>query len=67
MTPNLKLKIKELYKNLLNKNFPFDTICWALAELQLIFEKGRKKYSEKEVIERTKKIFNIYLILNYKL
>ena len=42
----------------MKSNYPYDTLCWALAEFQLIFEKGHKNYSEHEVIEREKKIFN---------
>lgn len=33
-------------------------MCWALAELQLILEKGHKKYSESEVIKRAENIMD---------
>jgi hypothetical protein len=58
MTPNLKSKIEKFYQHLLNSYFPFDAMCWALAELQLLLEKSYKKYSEKEVIKRVEKLFN---------
>jgi hypothetical protein len=57
----LRLRIDEFTSHLLNSNYPYDTLCWALAELQLIFEKGHKNYSESEVIEMEKKIFDTTL------
>lgn len=45
----------------MKSNYPYDALCWALAEFELIFEKGYKKYSEHEVIEREKTIFNALL------
>ena len=38
MTEIRMLKIEQFYQHLLNSYFPFDALCWALAELQLIFE-----------------------------
>jgi hypothetical protein len=58
ITENLKTKIDEYAHYLLKSNFPYDTLCWTLAELQLIFEKGHKNYSEFEVKKREKKIFD---------
>ena len=58
MTEKLKLKIDQFYQHLLNSNFPFDVLCWALAEFNLIFEKGVRNYSEKDVIKRAEKIFD---------
>ena len=58
ITEKRMLKIEQFYHHLLNSNFPFDTLCWALAELELIFEKSSKKYSESDVIKRAEKIFD---------
>lgn len=58
MTGNLKLKTEQFYQYLSKSYFPFDALCWALAELQLIFEKGIKKYSEGDVIKRAEKILD---------
>ena len=58
MNENLKLKIEKFVQHLMHNNFPFDTLCWALAELELIFEKGSKKYTERDVINRAEKIFD---------
>ncbi|MFX1503230.1 MAG: hypothetical protein ACFFDH_19875 [Promethearchaeota archaeon] len=58
MSKDLKLKIEEFYQHLINSYFPFDALCWALAELELIFEKGSGKYSEKDVIKRAEKILS---------
>ncbi len=55
----LSLKITKYYETLLNRHFPFDAMCWALAELELIFEKGHNKYSEHELTKRAEKIFDI--------
>jgi len=61
ITEKLRSKIDEFTQHLLKSNYPYDTLCWAFAEFQLIFEKGHKKYSESEVIEREKKIFDASL------
>ena len=58
ITKELRKKIDKFKENLIKSNVPYDTLCWALAEFELIFEKGHKNYSEHEVIEREKKIFN---------
>jgi hypothetical protein len=58
MAENQKLKIKRFYQHLLKSYFPFDALCWALAEFQLIFEKGSKKYSESDVIKRAEKFID---------
>ncbi len=75
MTESRKLKIQQFYQHLFTSNFPFDTLCWALAELELIFKKGSKKYSESDVIKRAEKIFDsdldygtiCWLISKYKI
>jgi hypothetical protein len=61
ITEKLRAKIDEFTKHLSESNYPYDTLCWALAEFQMIFEKGRKKYLESEVIKREKKIFDVLL------
>lgn len=61
VTEKLRSKINEFTQHLLKSNYPYDALCWALAEFQLIFEKGHKKYLESEVIEREKKIFDASL------
>ncbi len=61
ITEKLRSKIDETTQHLIKSNFPYDALCWALAEFQMIFEKGGKNYSEQEVIEREKKIFNVSL------
>ena len=58
LTKELKMKINHFYQHLLNSYFPFDALCWALAELQLIFEKGSKKYFRRDVIKRAEKIID---------
>lgn len=58
LNENLKLKIKKNYNQLLKSNFPFDAMTWALAELELIFEKGRGNFNENDVIERAQRIFD---------
>lgn len=58
MDENCRLKIEKFNQHLLDSNFPFDTLCWALAELELIFEKGSKNYSERDVIKRAEKIID---------
>lgn len=75
MTENRKLKVEQFYQHLLKSYFPFDTLCWALAELQLILEKGAKKYSEHDVIKEAEKILDsdldydtlCWLISNFKI
>ena len=61
ITEKLKSKIDDFKEHLLNSYYPYDALCWALAEFQLIFEKGKKKYSEREVIKRAEKIFDVLL------
>jgi len=58
ITENRKLKTEQYYQHLTHSYFPFDAMCWALAELQLIFENGSKNYSENDVINRAEKIFD---------
>ncbi|MFX1569157.1 MAG: hypothetical protein ACFFCV_12405 [Promethearchaeota archaeon] len=64
MNEDQKLKIKCFYQHLLKSNFPFDALCWALAELELIFEKGSNNYTESDVVIRTKRIFDSDLDYN---
>ena len=61
ITKELRKEIDETTEHLRKSNYPYDALCWALAEFELIFEKGHKGYSEHEVIEREKKIFDISL------
>jgi hypothetical protein len=56
ITEKLWSKIKAFTQHLIKRNYPYDTLCWALAEFQIIFEKGRKKFSEQDVIRRAKSI-----------
>ena len=44
--------------------YPYDALCWALAEFELILEKGQKNYTEHELSEREKEIFDASL--NYE-
>ncbi|MFW9827356.1 MAG: hypothetical protein ACFFEY_07195 [Candidatus Thorarchaeota archaeon] len=43
----------------MKSRFPFDVMCLALAELELIFEKGHNNYSDHELTERAEKIFDV--------
>lgn len=61
ITKKLRKKIDEFAEHLVKINLPYDTMCWALAEFELIFEKGHKHYTEQEVIDREKKIFDVFL------
>lgn len=54
----LKFKIKGTAKEISKKNYPYDALCWALGEFQLIFKKGRRNYTEQEVINKAEKIFD---------
>ncbi|MFX0081134.1 MAG: hypothetical protein ACFE94_05215 [Candidatus Hodarchaeota archaeon] len=57
---NQKLRSKAKYtaKELSKKYYPYDALCWALAEFQMIFEKGHGSFSEQDVIERVQKIMD---------
>jgi len=61
ITKELRTKIDEFTEYLVKTNFPYDNLCWALAEFELIFENGHKHYTEHEVIAREKKIFDASL------
>lgn len=61
ITEKLRSKIDEFTQHLVKSNYPYDTLCWALAEFQMIFEKGHKNYLEHEVVERAEKIFDVSL------
>ncbi len=61
ITKELRKKIDDFVKHLIKVNFPYDTLCWALAEFELLFEKGHKLYTEREVIDREKQIFDVFL------
>jgi hypothetical protein len=54
----LKNQVKLRAKELMHKELPFDVLCWELAELQLIIEKGHGRYTEHEVSKMEEKIFN---------
>jgi len=61
ITEKLRSKIDEFNHHLLKINYPYDTLCWKLAEFELIFESGCRCYSKHDVIEREKKIFDVSL------
>ena len=54
----LKNQVEVKAKELMHKDLPFDVLCWELAEIQLIIEKGHGNYTEHEVSVMEKKIFN---------
>lgn len=54
----LKYEVEIKAKELMHKRLPFDVLCWQLAELQLIVEKGKGNYSDHEVYEMEENIFN---------
>ena len=54
----LKNQVEVKTKELMHKNLPFDVLCWELAELQLIIEKGHGNYTDHEVSVMEEKIFN---------
>ena len=57
----LKNYIDNSAYNLSDELIPYDVLCWELAEYQLIFEKGKGKYSERDVIKRAEEIFDLSL------
>lgn len=61
ITKEIRKKIDEFAEHLVKINLPYDALCWALAEFELIFEKGYKHYTEREVIDREKHIFDVFL------
>jgi len=54
----LKNEVELRAKELMHKELPFDVLCWELAEIQLIIEKGHRNYTHKEVRKMEEKIFN---------
>jgi len=54
----IKPQVKFATFNLLQERLPYEDLCWQLAEFQLLFEKGRKGYSERDVCRRAKTIFD---------
>ena len=54
---NLKAKTEKRAHNLMKENIPYDVLCWELAEFLLIYEKGRGLYSEHDVCQKAKEIF----------
>lgn len=48
-------------RSLIEKNLPFDVLCWTLSELQLTIEKGYHNYTDHEVSIMKEKIFNAEL------
>jgi len=54
----LKNQVELRAKELMHKELPFDVLCWELAEIQLIIEKGHGNYTDQEVSEMEEKIFN---------
>ena len=54
----LKNQVELRAKELIHKGLPFDVLCWELAELQLVIEKGHGNYTNDEVSIMEEKIFN---------
>jgi hypothetical protein len=54
----LKNQVELRAKELMHKGLPFEVLCWELAELQLVIEKGPGNYTEYEVSLMEEKIFN---------
>ena len=52
-------KIEDAANHLLEQEFPYDVLCWELAEFELILKKGWGLYSENDVIKRAEKIFDL--------
>ena len=48
-------------RSLIEKNLPFDVLCWTLSELQLTIEKGYHNYTDHDVSIMEEKIFNAEL------
>ncbi|MFX1273716.1 MAG: hypothetical protein ACFFBP_11335 [Promethearchaeota archaeon] len=57
----LKTQVDKAAQNLIKKALPFDELCWELAELQLIIDKGTHNYNDHEVSSMEDKIFNAEL------
>ena len=57
----LKSQVDKGARNLIKKALPFDELCWELAELQLIIDKGVHQYTDHEVSTMEDKIFNAEL------
>ena len=55
----LREKIEHSANHLLEQVFPYDVLCWELAEFELILKKGWGLYSENDVIKRAEKIFGL--------
>lgn len=45
-------------EKLAKRYFPYDDLCWQLAELELISERGIKNYTNREVFQREQEIFD---------
>jgi len=56
LNKRLRSKVKYTAKELSSKYYPYDALCWALAEFQMIFERGDKGFSEQDVINQAEKI-----------
>lgn len=52
-------KIEHSANQLLGQDFPYDVLCWELAEFELILKKGWGLYSENDVVKRAEKIFEL--------
>jgi len=55
---SLRQKVNDETHNLNDDSFPHEDLCWELAEYQLIFEKGFRKYTETEINKRAKRILD---------
>jgi len=58
LNKKLRSKVKYTAKELSSKYYPYDELCWTLAEFQMIFEKGHKSFSDQDVINRAEKIMD---------
>lgn len=54
-----RAQVEQFANYLLNEHLPYDDLCWELAEFQLIYEKGKKKYSEKQIRKKVEMLYEI--------
>ncbi|TFG01309.1 MAG: hypothetical protein EU540_03985 [Promethearchaeota archaeon] len=52
-------KIRIEAYNLMNACYPYDVLCWELAEFILLYQKGHGKYSEHDLSKKKEMIFDI--------
>lgn len=56
---DLESKVRIEAHHLMNACFPYDVLCWELAEFILLYQKGRGKYSEHDLRKKNEEIFDI--------